>query len=116
MNKSIVSFALAALNQMPLSYCIVKGDNSYHQDDPELNIIIFCPTEYWKKHRCLPDYNFSDQIDINALPRTFKWYVGTEETALCSKLSKDEIRRILSELGFVENVQIQEFLENECWD
>ncbi len=79
-----------------------------------LNIITFCPIEYWKESECLPDYYLSDLIGEELLPDGYNWYICVEETQWCSKKSKDEIRADLTKIGFVESKEMTEFLSN-CW-
>jgi hypothetical protein len=103
-----------------LNFCIHSlaekdGEECDDEDYKGLNIITFCPIEYWKEHECLPDYYFADVMEENIpLPEGYKWYIFCSETQWCSKKSKEEISNELYSLGFVENKAMQDFL-SDCW-
>lgn len=103
-----------------LTFCVHSLAEMEDNFEPEgkdyqgFNIITFCPAEYWKEHKCLPDYYFADQIDDNLLPEGYKWYLCVEECQWATKKSKEEIYKDMSELGFTKNLEMEAFLSG-CW-
>jgi hypothetical protein len=102
-----------------LYFCIIDGaicgEDDISDDGTILNVIVFCPIVYWETDKCLPDYYFSDQIDENLLPSNYSWLMCHEETMWCSKKSKEEIEKDLSDIGFTNNLEMQKFLI-DCWE
>ena|ERR1019366_904310 len=97
-----------------LFYCLHNG--SIRDEDERLTIITFCPIQYWKEHACLPDYNFYDEItETVSIPNGFDISFFVEETQWCSIKSVEEIRSELNQLGFVENIEMENFLTG-CWE
>lgn len=113
------------MNNQEYSFCIhsiAEKYSDYNEEEANfegyntLNVITFCPVSYWAKDKCLPDYDFSDELwepEAN-LPEGYRWYLYVEETQWVSKKSKEEITKELTDLGFVENIPMQKFL-SECW-
>lgn len=102
-----------------LTFCVHtieerEGEECNEEPYKGLNVITFCPSLYWKKHECLPDYYFSDQIAEDLFPEGYQWYIFVEETQWVSKKSKEEIVQDLTILGFTENKEMENFLTN-CW-
>lgn len=96
-----------------LSFCVLNGDNSYHEDD-RYNIIIFCPIVDWKANKCLPDYYFANKMEVEP-PKDYVEYGGTEECCWGSTKPIEEIIEELVNLGFTENKELLSFLKN-LWD
>lgn len=94
-----------------LYFCILNGDNSYHED-PGKNIIIFNPISHWEVNHCLIDEYFANQMMDS--PEGYLDYIGTEECCWSSHKSPVEIVKDLTTLGFTECKPMEEFL-NELW-
>jgi hypothetical protein len=100
------------MNPSDLYFCVINGDNSYHED-PDWNIIIFCPIIDWVNRQCLPDYFFADKIKVR-LPEDYVEYLYTEECCWASKKPSTEIIQDLTGLGLTECKPLEQFLI-ECW-
>lgn len=104
MNPTELSFCIHSLEEME------RDQSDKHSDYLSLNIITFCPVAYWKEHECLPDYYFADDIDDSLLPEGYKWYLYVEECQWASKKSKEEILKDLIAIGFIYNLEMEQFL------
>lgn len=106
MQPNEISFCVHALSEIELD------QSDKHSDYDSLNIITFCPADYWKEHECLPDYYFADEIDDALLPAGYKWYLFVEECQWATKKSKEEIQKDLIKIGFVNNLLLENFLSS----
>jgi hypothetical protein len=94
-----------------LNYSIhYTSDIDYEEYGTNSVIITLCPITYWNEHKCLPDYYFSDQIAEELLPEGYEWLTCVEECQWISKKTKEDIRIDLNVLGFVERLDMEEFL------
>lgn len=108
MQPSEMIFCIHSLAEMEKNF---EEDEKNYQG---VNIITFCPIEYWKENGCLPDYFLNDEMDNIPLPTGYKWYICVEECQWASKKSKEEIRKDMLALGFIFNLEMEEFLSG-CW-
>lgn len=106
MKPEELSFSIHSLEE------IERDQSDKHSDYLNLNIITFCPVDYWKEHECLPDYYFADQIDDTLLPDGYKWYLFVEECQWATKKSKEEIQKDLIAIGFKHNLLLESFLSS----
>jgi hypothetical protein len=104
-----------------LSFCVhslseIEREEAEEEDYKDLNIITFCPIQYWKEHGRLPDFYFADGFssfqDNNQLPEGYSRYTFVEECQWCSKKSIEEISKELTSIGFVENEEMKIFLSS----
>ena len=93
-----------------LYFCIIDGNNSYHEA-PGYMMIVFCPQNHWDRYHCLPDYYFADEIDDSLIPDQYKWNYETEEVSWSSTRNKEEINKTISNMGFTHNFDMENFLE-----
>ena len=99
-------------------FCLHNG--SVREDDPKYTLITWCPVEYWQKKQCLPDYNFADDLaqalpnyvseEVENIPEGYQWYICVEETQWASDKSPQQIRTELTQLGFTESKEMEDFL------
>jgi hypothetical protein len=93
-----------------LYFSIQNGDNEYHEH-PGMNIITFCPIQYWNENKCLPDYALDNDMEGIIIPEGWFYYVCIEETCWCSEKSQEEIRAELITMGFTESLEMTKFLD-----
>jgi hypothetical protein len=95
-----------------MCYCMAKYDNDPR--NAHITFITFCPINYWNTKKCLPDFFFLDALDAFIIPG-YQPYNYSEDAIWISLKSKDEIRKDLNSIGFTENKEMEEFL-NDCYE
>lgn len=85
-----------------------EGDET---NDDNCIMIVFCPIFYWNENKCVPYYFFADKMNDINFPEGYFHYSFSEETIWQSEKSQEEIRNDLNEMGFVENVEMKQFLD-----
>lgn len=113
MSNSEYSFCI---HSMAEKYADYDEDERDYPGYNTLNVITFCPISYWAENKYLPDYDFGDELwgDDRILPVGYRWYIFVEEMQWVCEKPKEEITKELTDLGFVENIDMQKFL-SECW-
>jgi hypothetical protein len=92
-------------------YCIHTGKEI--GEEAKYNFITFCPIHFWREFECLPDFFFADQID-NMRPNQYR-PVSQGECMWSTEKSFTDIRKELNLLGFTENLNMKQFLD-DCYE
>lgn len=78
------------------------------------HVITFDPIWAWDSTKCLGGWIESDMNTVwNLIQDFYKPLLGSSDIQfLCQDKSKDEIRSHLNSLGFIENIDMEKFLED----
>lgn len=96
-----------------LLYCIHDGE--FMGEDEDTIVITFCPVLYWNERKCLPDYPFCCDDGVENcfdqyLPQGFSIILCREETMWSTPKTKCEARKELNQIGFIESLELEQFL------
>lgn len=97
------------MNTNEIYFGLLTGEEANNYGDTDI-IVAIVPIEYWNEEKSCPSYFWAEELTEMSIPN-FALYIGSDQYMWAvSNSNKEEVKQILTTLGFVYNKEFEQFM------